>query len=122
VRTVLVAIVFLTAIYAVAEAQQPPASAKKPSPFQQAVDDIEEARKSPATTDAAQSSKQCFDIVMPPRGGQSIIANAGDSILLNRCTGDTWLLVKTSAGKTGNNFVYRWYPLKTGSDEAVLGP
>jgi hypothetical protein len=82
VRTVLVAIVCLTAIYAVAEAQQPPASAKKPSPFQQAIDDFEEARKSSGTTDAVQSSKQCFDIVMPPRGGQSMIANAGDSISL----------------------------------------
>ena len=148
-KTVFGAIVFLTAIYAVAEAQQPPANGKKPSPFQQAIDDLEEARKSSAATvpqqeprklskteeafktltgmtpeeyDAAQSYKRCFDVVMPPRGGQSSIASAGESILLNRCTGDTWVLVRSSVGKTGNNFVYRWYPIKTGSDEAVIGP
>jgi len=59
VRTVFAAIVFFTAIYAVAEAQQPPASGKKS--FQQAIDDIEEAGKSSATDD----SKRCFDVVMP---------------------------------------------------------
>lgn len=109
---------------------------KKPSAFQESIDAIDaQPRKSlaaealknltgmtPEEYEAAQASRRCYDVVMPPRGGQSSIITPVDSILLNRCTGETWLLVKTPTGKQGG-FSYRWFSVRTNSDEAVFsGP
>jgi hypothetical protein len=108
---------------------------KKPSAFQEAIDAIDaQPRKSlaaealknltgmtPEEYEAAQASRRCYDVVMPPRGGQSSIITPVDSILLNRCTGETWLLVKTPTAKQGG-FSYRWFSVRTVPDEAVVGP
>ena len=68
------------------------------------------------------TTRQCFEVTMAPRtGGAGFSTDPSNSILLNRCTGETWLMVETSAGKTGQ-FVFRWYPITTGSSEAVLSP
>lgn len=55
----------------------------------------------------------CFDL------SQTHDFVASGEILLNHCTGDTWLLVKTSADMEGG-FVYRWRPILVDQGEAVL--
>jgi hypothetical protein len=93
----------------------------------QAADALKTATgKTPEEYEAAEAGKEsrkCFDVLMAPRGGGTTLStDAASSILLNRCTGDTWLLVKTSVGKPGksDDYVYRWYPISTGSSEVVL--
>jgi hypothetical protein len=93
-----------------------------------------ETRKSPAaealkdltgmTTEqyaASEETHRCYDIVMPPRGGQSSVITTQDSILLNRCSGETWVLVKAPTGKQGN-WAYRWLSVRSIPDEVVFGP
>lgn len=45
-------------------------------------------------------------------------------ILLNRCNGATWVLARTTttpaAGKTLEEYTYRWYPISLETKEAVL--
>jgi hypothetical protein len=66
---------------------------------------------------------QCFEVLMAPRGGATVLStDPASSILLNRCTGDTWMLVRTTVSKTGKpeEYAYRWYPISAGSSEAVI--
>jgi hypothetical protein len=66
---------------------------------------------------------QCFEVLMAPRGGTNVLStDPASSILLNRCTGDTWMLVRTTVSKTGKpeEYAYRWYPISVGSSEALL--
>ena len=64
-------------------------------------------------------SATCFDIALPP-------ANAAPygPILINRCTGATWLLSRERAmdahGKPTSMFVYRWHHLADVGAEAIL--
>jgi len=65
-----------------------------------------------AVAEEAAAPKECFDVIAlpgdkPPYG----------SILLNRCTGATWLLAKSS---TGDTFSFRWSPRGIEANEAVL--
>jgi hypothetical protein len=67
----------------------------------------------------------CFEVTMAPRagGGAGFSTDPAFSILLNRCTGDTWMLVRTTISKgkgTAGEFAYRWYPVSVGSGEATL--
>jgi hypothetical protein len=66
---------------------------------------------------------QCFEVLMAPRGGTNVLStDPASSILLNKCTGDTWMLVRTTVSKPGKpeEFAYRWYPISAGSSEAVI--
>jgi hypothetical protein len=75
------------------------------------------------TSFADEPNKDCFSITTPPAvaGGQGIITTFGlatvnGSILINRCTGQTWVLAKAAAGKGA--YTYRWYPILSGNEEA----
>lgn len=72
---------------------------------------------------AEEPTKDCFSITTPPAvaGGQTALTTYGyatlvGSILINRCTGQTWLLARAAAGKGA--VAYRWYPILSGTDEA----
>lgn len=58
-------------------------------------------------------SGACFDIV---RSDATVAA-----ILLNRCTGQTWILVRRR-GRHGNEFAYRWRPVARGATEVAANP
>ena len=61
----------------------------------------------------AQAQDGCFEVVAAQ-------GNLAGSILLNRCSGETWLLVKTNATENGSS-AYRWRPIaveETGSAPA----
>jgi hypothetical protein len=65
----------------------------------------------------------CFEVLMAPRGGTNVLStDPASSILLNRCTGDTWMLVRTTVSKSGKpeEYTYRWYPISVGTSEALL--
>ena len=68
---------------------------------------------------AAATSALCFDLVFPPGEGQ-----LHTPFLLNRCTGATWLLVKTilndEHGKPSDRFGFEWRPLTVQTDGAGL--
>jgi hypothetical protein len=68
---------------------------------------------------ASEAAHRCYDIVMPPRGGQSSVITPQDSILLNRCSGETWVLVKAPTGKQGN-WAYRWFSVRSIPDALFL--
>jgi hypothetical protein len=60
--------------------------------------------------------KECFTVIMNnSTGGGSLGA-----ILLNKCTGDSWMLIRTTLanGATTN----RWYPLSAENSEYVSAP
>ncbi len=61
-------------------------------------------------TAATNSSGACFDIVRP------LTAAAAGAILLNRCTGQTWILVR-SRTKNSKAFAYRWRPIAHSTTE-----
>jgi len=74
---------------------------------------------------AAEEQKECYSITSPPAvaGGQGNLSVYGfgaisGSILLNRCTGQSWILVRTALEKGAAS--YRWYPIATGPGEAQL--
>lgn len=62
----------------------------------------------------------CFNIV--PTTGD--VAPFGP-ILINRCTGATWFLVREDVsdakGAPAGKFTFRWHPLGSVANEAVLG-
>jgi hypothetical protein len=60
-------------------------------------------------------SGACFDIVRPATD------MAAGAILLNRCTGETWLLVR-SRNRNGKAFVYRWHPIGRGTMKVAAIP
>jgi hypothetical protein len=73
-----------------------------------------------AATPAPNSpSGACFDVV-----ANGPDAQANGPILLNRCTGATWLLVRTpimeSNGTDEGNFTYMWEPLGVGNQQPIL--
>jgi hypothetical protein len=55
----------------------------------------------------------CYWVFPPNREGSMVT-----SILLNRCSGDTWMLrpARTSEGKT----VWRWFPLRHDVNEYAM--
>jgi len=57
----------------------------------------------------------CFEVI-PPQGRLRL---AGP-ILLNRCNGDSWVLVRTYAGD--DRLVYRWRPIAIERREAAFRP
>jgi hypothetical protein len=63
---------------------------------------------------------QCFEVVMAPRsGGTGLSTDPQGSILLDRCSGASWMLVKTPINKSGG-FAYRWYQLMTDKNEMEM--
>ena len=54
----------------------------------------------------------CFEIVVPSRS-----APLAHPLLLNKCTGATWVLVKTDRGR----LPYRWFALETDSPPVADG-
>lgn len=64
---------------------------------------------------SAQEKTPCYEITVP--NGDSMSMGLG-SILLNKCTGEAWLLLtsKVSDGTTA----FRWFPIKVGDGEAGL--
>ena len=65
-------------------------------------------------TNASAQQSECFYVVMTnATGGGSL-----GSILVNKCTGATWMLVRTSLG----NAVYasRWFPIVVEKGEASI--
>lgn len=55
---------------------------------------------------------QCYDIT---RGDHFT-----DMILLNKCNGLSWMLVKSPVSEKSKSFTYRWYPIYNTDDEAEL--
>jgi hypothetical protein len=93
----------------------------------QAADALKTATgKTPEEYEAAEAGKEsrkCFELTMAPRGGATVLStDPANSILLNKCTGDTWMLVRTTVSKTGKpeEYASRWYPISVGSSEALL--
>jgi hypothetical protein len=75
----------------------------------------QDAASKPTTFDGV-----CFDVV-PTTGNAAPFG----PILVNRCTGATWLLarepVSDAKGKTTNNFSFAWSPLEIERSPAILG-
>ena len=70
-------------------------------------------------SDAAQA-RRCFDVVIPHPGGAFTGGTfSTHSILVNRCTGDTWMLDLIQIDKNGNRG-WRWFPIPTASSEIVF--
>ena len=65
-----------------------------------------------AVSSAAQRNEPCFEIFRNTTSGPA------GAILLNKCTGETWLLVTT--GVRGADTASRWYPIKVENVEAVI--
>lgn len=63
--------------------------------------------------EGAPPSGACFDIVRSD--------TAAGAILLNRCTGQTWILVRRR-GRHGDEFAYRWRQVARGSTEVAANP
>lgn len=63
-----------------------------------------------ASAQPVDAQAQCFDIISPRYAAQP-----SGSILLDRCTGQTWLLSKN--GKRGSGLGYRWNRLIADSGE-----
>jgi len=61
---------------------------------------------------ATAQEKDCFSITSPAA------ATLG-AILINRCTGETWLL---SRARTNSGIMLRWFPLSTERVEAIIEP
>jgi hypothetical protein len=62
----------------------------------------------------AQLQDGCFEVVAAQ-------GNLAGTILLNRCSGETWLLVKTNATENGSP-VYRWRPVAVEETESAPAP
>ncbi len=77
------------------------------------------AHAAAAPVSAPLAPPSCYEISQPQKGDMPF-----GPILLNRCTGLTWVLVKASMtdvhGKDTGNFVYRWSPLLLNTGEAQL--
>jgi hypothetical protein len=64
------------------------------------------------------AAEPCWTIVTPPASAATIAAfGIYGSILLNKCTGQSWTLVRTTV-KGGNTS--RWYPIGVSTEEAIL--
>lgn len=66
-----------------------------------------------AETAAHDDPPGCFDVIaISPQ------ALKAGSILVNRCSGETWLLMADQATSQGH-MVYRWHPIRRASEEAA---
>jgi hypothetical protein len=61
---------------------------------------------------ASAQEKDCFSVTSPAQ------ATLG-SILINRCTGATWILNRI---RTDSGTVLRWFPVSTERAEAIIEP
>jgi hypothetical protein len=61
---------------------------------------------------ATAQEKDCFSVTSPAQ------ATLG-SILINRCTGATWVLSRV---RTNSGTLLRWFPLSTEQVEAIIEP
>jgi hypothetical protein len=59
----------------------------------------------------AQQGTQCFDV------SRNTTGDPIGAILVNRCTGDTWLLV---SNLQGGNTTVRWYPISRAQGETII--
>jgi hypothetical protein len=67
----------------------------------------------PAIAQTAAPNGACFDV------NRSFSGEAVGSILINRCTGRTWIMVASERGR-GDQLAYRWLPVAMGG--AVPAP
>lgn len=71
--------------------------------------------------EAMQPNGACFEVVATHAGTQP-----EGAILLNRCSGQTWMLVRTRqpSEKDGNGGqgAYRWSPIKTADTQVAITP
>jgi len=62
---------------------------------------------------------KCFEI-----SRTNVLVDPSNPILINKCTGDTWMLVKSEIvdvnGHSTDSFTYRWFKLGESSDTASL--
>ena len=60
----------------------------------------------------------CFEVISPSQTAQS------NQIMLDRCTGATWLLVRVSLpdmpGRPSQSFTYQWEQLTISSEPPIL--
>ena len=61
---------------------------------------------------ATAQEKDCFSVTSPAQATQG-------SILINRCTGATWVLNRI---RTDSGTVLRWFPVSTERVEAIIEP
>lgn len=65
------------------------------------------------------ATPECWEIIAPAEK-----AAPNGPILLNRCNGATWVLARTTttpaAGKSLEEYTYRWYPISVETKEAIL--
>lgn len=61
--------------------------------------------------EAAADEMPCFDV------SRNTTSGPAGAILVNKCTGETWILVATSLV---NGTTSRWYPITTANGEVVL--
>ena len=68
------------------------------------------------TADAGAQQRDCFTVTMT----SSTSGGSLGSILLDRCTGNSWILVRTTLenGATSN----RWFPISVEKRESVTAP
>jgi hypothetical protein len=68
--------------------------------------------------ESTKAAEPCWTIVTPPASAATIAAfGIFGSILLNKCTGQSWTLVRTSV-KGGT--MSRWYPIGVSTEEATV--
>jgi hypothetical protein len=71
---------------------------------------------------AEESPKEaCWEIVSGTKDAAPYTA-----LLLNKCTGNTWLLIRTGLadkqGKPTDSWIWRWSPINAEQQEAILTP
>jgi hypothetical protein len=57
--------------------------------------------------------RECYEVAMTNAAGGGSLS----SILINKCTGDTWILVRTNIGNATTN---RWFPITVEVGEAKM--
>jgi hypothetical protein len=66
--------------------------------------------------DAQQQRGECFRVMMNPSGGNLALG----SILLDQCTGKSWVLTRVNIRGVGATV--RWYPITVETTEAIGHP
>lgn len=64
---------------------------------------------------SADDNSSCWQIISAAQG-----ISPGSLVLLNRCEGKSWILVKVGIKSGADHFAWRWAPLFTQDGEAVL--
>ncbi len=57
----------------------------------------------------------CFETISPAQGVEPY-----SLVLLDRCTGKSWILTRVFMDKNANTWTYRWSPISVGDSEAHL--